>query len=230
MKRKVLTDLSASTPVLEVRYAVGVSAKASDDSAKSASPAQTDALSCSTCGTFFEEESELRLHAKSRWHVENVKLIAQGKQSIDEETFNEKQKRSQRHAADSKAGTSSDGDSSQSDSEDDKDSGGKEKDEQAPTGSPKTVFVTEAEEWSVWKAVLVHPRQEEGVAADSRHAFYVEKLKKRMSTSANKWAVLLSSGGRFAGGVFDGSGNCVAHRAFQRYTVRCALTSNFKSR
>lgn len=75
--------------------------------------------------------------------------------------------------------------------------------------SSRLVFRTEAHCFSMWKTVVCN--------SDSSLASCQTDLQ-RLATSS-RWAVLLISGGRFAGAIFT-QREPVEHKAFQRYTVR----------
>ena len=69
----------------------------------------------------------------------------------------------------------------------------------------------------IWKNVLISPSS---LTSSPSHDFhtYVEAL--RFFPFDQPWAVLLCSGGSFAGGLFESDGKCIAHKAVHRYTVR----------
>jgi hypothetical protein len=89
-------------------------------------------------------------------------------------------------------------------------------------GGAKVEFVaTDGSSFALWRALLVHSNDEIAVATDgeARYQLYINALRRTGNGHNNRWAIFLSHGGYFAGGMFN-NGNCTLHTTFHRYTTR----------
>eukprot|EP01129_Flabellula_baltica_P000732 TRINITY_DN10695_c0_g1_i1.p1 TRINITY_DN10695_c0_g1~~TRINITY_DN10695_c0_g1_i1.p1 ORF type:complete len:614 (-),score=131.56 TRINITY_DN10695_c0_g1_i1:2-1843(-) len=153
-------------------------------------------LTCHTCGITFGSDYHTRdEHFKSDWHVFNIKLKTKGIPSITLQDYQE----------------------NYADFNGDFDDLLEESDDIEPVilkGSSKIDFYGDnGKVYTLWKNVVSPIANTKIVMSEE----YVESL--RSLPQRNKWIILMSLGGRFAGGVFEGE-RCVSHKTFHRYTVR----------
>eukprot|EP01123_Difflugia_compressa_P006401 TRINITY_DN185_c1_g1_i1.p1 TRINITY_DN185_c1_g1~~TRINITY_DN185_c1_g1_i1.p1 ORF type:complete len:596 (+),score=129.52 TRINITY_DN185_c1_g1_i1:39-1826(+) len=155
-------------------------------------------------GVIFNSVEQRNLHYKTDWHRWNLKRRQIGEDPINDEQF-QLLKQSGEITSQSLDVLPSQGYDSDSSSDEP---------EKPLQGSNRIKFITsDSKQIDVWKNVIVsNPRDrttELSVFVDS----LFELLQKK------NWVIFMSSGGRFAGGIFD-SATCVKHKTFVRYTVR----------
>ncbi|XVE73989.1 hypothetical protein DITRI_Ditri11bG0162900 [Diplodiscus trichospermus] len=182
---------------------------------------------CNTCKAEFDSLQDQRSHFKSDIHRFNVKLSIAGKDIVKEEDFDE-------------LTTDSFKDyevSSISGSEDEADKGAYPRNE-AQKGSIENIrqklFIRllTGERISIWRSLIL--KESESVAYENdkeawndsggrlRENEVIERLETLIQETRGDRRfriVLLSSGGHFAGCVFEGN-SVVAHKTFHRYVVR----------
>ncbi|GKU88349.1 hypothetical protein SLEP1_g2627 [Rubroshorea leprosula] len=182
---------------------------------------------CNTCKADFDSLQDQRSHFKSDIHRFNVKLSIAGKAVVKEEDFDELTSDSFKDYEVS----------SISGSEDELDKGASSRNEaQSRTieNIRKKLFIhlQTGERVSVWKSLVLsesenvsYENEKEASAIGGRCLSECEVIE-RLRTSVQETrdgkhlrAVLLASGGHFAGCVFDGN-SVVAHKTFHRYVVR----------
>ncbi|GAB2271585.1 hypothetical protein Dimus_006417 [Dionaea muscipula] len=188
--------------------------------------------SCNTCKSEFDSLLDQRSHFKSDFHRINVKLNFSGKDILREEDFDES-------TADSFAG---DFDVSSISGSEDEDDSGTHSSNNANGGLSWSVKqklhvrLHSGERVSLWKSFVLNDSvsishemvdqlggvEKDGHLSFGKEADLREKLMALVHEPRNNSrlrVVLLSSGGHFAGCVFDGS-KVVAHKTFHRYVVR----------
>ncbi|XWS45958.1 hypothetical protein CRYUN_Cryun14cG0023900 [Craigia yunnanensis] len=182
---------------------------------------------CNTCKAEFDSLQDQRSHFKSDIHRFNVKLSIAGKDIVKEEDFDE-------------LTTDSFKDyevSSISGSEDEADKGAYPRNH-AQKGSIGNIrqklfiHLQTGERVSIWKSLVlnelesVSDENDKVVWSDNCGCLRENEVTERLKTLVQEARdntpfriVLLSSGGHFAGCVFDGN-SVVAHKTFHRYVVR----------
>eukprot|EP01117_Protostelium_nocturnum_P010589 TRINITY_DN3806_c0_g1_i3.p1 TRINITY_DN3806_c0_g1~~TRINITY_DN3806_c0_g1_i3.p1 ORF type:complete len:664 (+),score=278.14 TRINITY_DN3806_c0_g1_i3:127-2118(+) len=195
-----LRQIAVSNPTVE-----SVTVESTDiyrNQLENATKPENSNSSCGMCGiTSFDQRTDLINHFKSEWHKFNLKLQMRGVQSVSLDEFELLQ--SQKEEEDS-------GSSSEEEEENKNQSKGLQLHR-----SPKIVFSSsDGRKLAVWKRVLIETGQD---PASNEHIDYVSLLKK--IPQKKKWTFLMSSGGHFAGGIFEGN-KLVKHKTFHRYTTR----------
>ncbi|XWS35701.1 hypothetical protein CRYUN_Cryun20dG0019100 [Craigia yunnanensis] len=182
---------------------------------------------CNTCKAEFDSLQDQRSHFKSDIHRFNVKLSIAGKDIVREEDFDELTTHSFKDYEVS----------SISGSEDEADKGAYPRND-AQKGSIENVrqklFIRlqTGETVSIWKSLILNESESVSYENDKevlndncgclRENEVIERLKTLIPEARDNTRfriVLLSSGGHFAGCVFDGN-SVVAHKTFHRYVVR----------
>jgi len=161
----------------------------------------TESFNCATApGVTFASAAERNLHYKTDWHRWNLKLRSAGLTPITLDEFNELNRV---------------GEMSSSEEE------GEEKDEAETEhavfgrkGSAQVDFITESQKKiSVWKNVVIPVPNQKYIDLK----IFIDGLNELPKKT--NWVILMSSGGKFAGGVFEKS-KCVKHKTFHKYVVR----------
>eukprot|EP01113_Clastostelium_recurvatum_P013158 TRINITY_DN16919_c0_g1_i1.p1 TRINITY_DN16919_c0_g1~~TRINITY_DN16919_c0_g1_i1.p1 ORF type:complete len:715 (-),score=163.90 TRINITY_DN16919_c0_g1_i1:11-2134(-) len=205
-------------------------------------PAQ---LTCATCGITFESSVDQRAHFQSEWHRFNLKLRLvdvptlslssfESLGEVDEEEDGASSSSSSdedkaKHATSTSTSTQQLPDKSSIRSRHKADrylknalreKEMKEDDEAvAPTHirSPKISFITpDGAPFSIWRVIINDKLM---LPTDSFASYCQQSLRRLSSPKQSQWTILVCSGGRFAGAVFQGP-LCVAHKTFHRYTTR----------
>ncbi|CAN6268979.1 unnamed protein product [Urochloa humidicola] len=182
---------------------------------------------CNTCASEFESLQEQREHFKSDLHRLNVKLSIAGKTIIKEEDLDK-----------------ADSDSVFNDLEVSSVSGSEDERENVPA-SEHGLSVKGKEEFrkkvyfrcqsgdtvSIWRCILLKEHEEPFIdckfgqlestscVQEDEMINRVKRLISEPRDASHLRVVLLTSGGHFAGCVFDGN-SIVAHKTFHRYVVR----------
>ncbi|KAH1108634.1 hypothetical protein J1N35_012402 [Gossypium stocksii] len=182
---------------------------------------------CNTCKAEFDSLQDQRSHFKSDIHRFNVKLSIAGKDIVKEEDFDELTMDSFKDYEVS----------SISGSEDEADKGAYPRND-ASKGLIENIrqklfiLLQTGERVSVWKSLILNESESVLYENDKdawndnplclRENEVIERLRtliQEPKDSTSFRIVLLSSGGHFAGCVFDGN-TMVAHKTFHRYVVR----------
>ena len=184
----------------------------------------TSSFLCSTCAVAFDTAEELREHARSDWHQNNVRLRSQNRSTIDEHTFLTKPPTTSTAASSSSSNQSNSSEpasaSDDPDDDDDEKQALSDEEEDAVTlaGAPRVSFSTASQHVLIWKSLLTHPRLPWSTSPFTVRAVHYHTALRDLS-SLSRIGVFLCMGGRFAGGLFTGI-ECSQHRTFARYTVR----------
>ncbi|XP_063421808.1 tRNA endonuclease ANKZF1-like [Mytilus trossulus] len=189
----------------------------------------SEKMSCNYCEADFESREEQKRHYKSDWHRYNLRLRLKGLNSVNEDQFEEL------------SGNISSLSGSESDSDDDDNHATSKpigmaarfqrKLEVIGTGSstdsdtednimddrarkyPKIFLKNSLGDLiSLYRCVVCHKKVTPTSHSDLMSM--VTDIPMHM-----KWAVMMSSGGHFAGAIFDRD-NIIAHKTFHRYVVR----------
>eukprot|EP01125_Pyxidicula_operculata_P004932 TRINITY_DN1823_c0_g1_i2.p1 TRINITY_DN1823_c0_g1~~TRINITY_DN1823_c0_g1_i2.p1 ORF type:complete len:635 (-),score=213.91 TRINITY_DN1823_c0_g1_i2:466-2370(-) len=153
-------------------------------------------------GVKFSSKEERALHYKSDWHRWNLKLRGAGLSAITKEEFD--QLIAAGEITELNLNYEEDGSGSEEDPQDKK----------PLKGSNRVSFITkDSRKFTFWKNVII-PNPNERVFDLHQYLESVHTISQK-----KKWAVFMSSGGHFAGGIFDGA-KCIKHKTFHRYIVR----------
>ncbi|KAJ0176463.1 hypothetical protein K1T71_007642 [Dendrolimus kikuchii] len=165
----------------------------------------SDGNCCSCCGVGpFESRAQQTAHYKHHWHTHNLKRKLFGKQPLSLGQFNSRQE-----------------DSSVSGSESDEEDTSKNPASDlfaAATRHCKAFFTNpKGQVFCIYRCVL-HQRKEE-LSTDGDGTAWVERVQRLALPGFQRWAVLMVSGGHFAGAIFSG-GVVVLHKTMHSYVTR----------
>lgn len=183
-----------------------------------------DGVKCHSCKVVvpLHEKSS---HYQSEWHVANVRRRVTGRKAISLVEFQALNGNESQHETDA----SDTVDSSDVDAESSEES---KTEQSSGSGSALVTFryhivssscdddgalKNKLLEFSVFKSVLVHPEEISSLSQQDKMLCYAEKF--RDLRKQPSWCVLMISGGRFAGALFNQS-ECTDHKSFSRYTTR----------
>jgi len=184
----------------------------------------SDSIVCVVCRVRFENATELRTHARLDWHVHNVRLTSTGAEPVSEEDFAagilEKETeldKSDQSEEDNEANTTNTPNLSESlpvrkgvvaDKEEfaEESSAG---DERFVVFSDSAPGTPDGKRYRVLRALLVNSKQR----VLDPFPLYLARFR-ALATSFRHFCVILASGGKFAGGLFEGT-SCHTHKAFQ---------------
>ncbi|KAK1418740.1 hypothetical protein QVD17_27886 [Tagetes erecta] len=191
----------------------------------------TENWTCNTCNCSFDSLHHQRSHFNSEFHRFNIKLSIAGKDTLEEDDFDEWRSNSLVKDYDTISSKSD------SDNEDNEEFGGHSDLTRALLGSAKQklfVRLPNGENITFWKCFLlgdsekiIYENDSSGSVKDGKTPFVtvrevIEKLLNVINEPRNNTClrvILLASGGHFSGCVFDGN-TVVAHKTFHRYVVR----------
>ncbi|CAL8068519.1 unnamed protein product [Calicophoron daubneyi] len=170
-----------------------------------------DKFTCQMCSVDLKDTVEMRKHFKSDWHIHNMNLILAGQLAVSSEHY----KRLMIDCSDAAIHTSG---------QDGLDQGMKPPQEDdiddmnvpsinASSHKQMVYFRNKCAEIIGIHRCVLFTRKTLPATMDE---LLMSVTRARQS---RRWAVLLYSGGKFAGGIFDGP-NEVVHKTLQRYTVR----------
>ncbi|KAG7308447.1 hypothetical protein JYU34_005654 [Plutella xylostella] len=162
---------------------------------------------CSCCGAGpFESRAQQTAHYKHHWHAHNLKRRLFGKSPLTLSQFNSRQ--------DDNSSVSG----SDSESEDVTASSPGSDLFAAATRHCKAFFTNAAGQvFCIYRCVLHH--RKEDLSTDGEGKVWIERCRRIALPGAQRWAVLMVSGGHFAGAVFSGSVP-VLHKTQHSYVVR----------
>ncbi|XP_026327347.1 ankyrin repeat and zinc finger domain-containing protein 1-like [Hyposmocoma kahamanoa] len=163
-----------------------------------------DGNCCSCCGVGpFKSRADQTTHYKNHWHTYNLKRKLFGKSPLTLGQFNSRQ----------------DEDSSVSDSEtDDCYSTPASELFAAATRHCKAFFTNQkGQVFCIYRCILHHKKEQ--LSTDGEGRIWVERCQRLISPGFQRWAVVMVSGGHFAGAVFSG-GAAVVHKTLHSYIVR----------
>ncbi|KAK9056241.1 hypothetical protein SSX86_027331 [Deinandra increscens subsp. villosa] len=201
-----------------------------EDSTTDKNVSSSEKWTCHTCKSSFESLHDQRSHFKSDFHRINVKLTVAGKETLKEDDFDE-------WTSDSMVKDYDISSISGSEDEDDRESSLRNDMNKELLGSNKKkifVHLANGEIISFWKSLflddsvkIIFEHSKSGTLLDDVLPCVTEKeLTARLRyviheprDNSHFRVMLLSSGGHFAGCVFDGN-SVVAHKTFHRYVIR----------
>ncbi|CAH2980700.1 unnamed protein product [Chilo suppressalis] len=166
----------------------------------------SDGNCCSCCGVGpFETRAQQTAHYKQHWHTHNLKRKLFGKLPLTLGQFNSRQ-------------------------EDDLSVSGSESESEDSSKKPATdlfaaatrhckAFFTnqKGQVFCVYRCILHHKKEE--LSTDGEGYAWVERCKRLSIPGFQRWAVLMVSGGNFAGAIFSG-GVAVVHKTHRSYVTR----------
>ncbi|XP_053609912.1 tRNA endonuclease ANKZF1-like isoform X2 [Plodia interpunctella] len=164
-----------------------------------------DGNCCSCCGVGpFETRAQQTAHYKHHWHNHNLKRKLFGKIPITLGQFNS------RH---------DDSSVSESDSESEEPSKNPESDLfAAATRHCKAFFTNQkGQVFCIYRCILHHRKEE--LSTDGEGHAWVDRCQRLILPGYQRWAVVMVSGGHFAGAVFSGAVP-VVHKTFHSYVTR----------
>jgi hypothetical protein len=179
-------------------------------------------MTCRNCGIEFTSIDQQHQHFKSDWHRFNLRLKMSQLKAVSFQEFTEL-----RNSGDiSSSDESSDDEDYKKDLEKEAIELKKEAEEEVEEAkqghkSPKVTFTTpDGTQFVIWRYVLdyIAPGIKKlGPNETPDQSFYIQKL--RTMKQNKTWAILMISGGYFAGSIFEGHKN-LAHKTIRRYTTR----------
>ncbi|XP_013145331.1 PREDICTED: ankyrin repeat and zinc finger domain-containing protein 1-like [Papilio polytes] len=166
----------------------------------------SDGNCCSCCGVGpFATRAKQTAHYKDHWHTYNLKRKLFGKPALTLGQFNSRQ----------------DDNSSVSGSDSEGDDGGTNPASDlfaAATRHCKAFFTNRyGQVFCVYRCVLHHKKEELSTDGDGQH--WVDRCTRLSIPGFQRWAVLMVSGGHFAGAIFSG-GVVVLHKTHHSYVTR----------
>ncbi|KAL0838625.1 hypothetical protein ABMA28_016709 [Loxostege sticticalis] len=168
----------------------------------------SDGNCCSCCGVGpFDSRAQQTAHYKNHWHTHNLKRKLFGKSPLTLGQFNSRQEEEVDLSV------------SGSDSETD-DTANKPSSDlfAAATRHCKAFFTNQqGQVFCVYRCILHHKKEEPSTDGDG--SAWVQRCKKLAIPGFQRWAVLMVSGGHFAGAIFSG-GVPVVHKTHHSYVTR----------
>ncbi|XP_068633180.1 tRNA endonuclease ANKZF1-like [Battus philenor] len=166
----------------------------------------SDGNCCGCCGVGpFETRAQQTAHYKQHWHTYNLKRKLFGKPPLTLGQFDSRQ----------------DDNSSVSGSDSDGDDGGTQPSSDlfaAATRHCKAFFTNRfGQVFCIYRCILHHKKEELSTDGDG-HA-WIERCERISIPGFQRWAVLMVSGGHFAGAIFSG-GVAVLHKTHHSYVTR----------
>ncbi|KAK4324299.1 hypothetical protein Pmani_005046 [Petrolisthes manimaculis] len=195
------TQLS-STPSTE-HCSIGLPMFASSKASTTSAGAQ-----CSCCQVTLASREQQVEHYREPWHLNNLKRATQGQPPLTHMQFETGHDTASCTSSEDEGSTADDDNNSDNDEEDDE---GNEK--RILSKQPRIFFLNaDGQVFSVYRSVLLNKRVEMSGETDAKQRLQAAPRKRR-------WAVLLLSGGHFAGAIFNGE-EVDVHKTFHNYTVR----------
>ncbi|XP_049873677.1 ankyrin repeat and zinc finger domain-containing protein 1-like [Pectinophora gossypiella] len=166
----------------------------------------SDGNCCSCCGVGpFESRSQQTAHYKHHWHTHNLKRKLFGKSPVTYALFNSRQ-------------------------EDDSSVSGSDSEAEENTSNPaselfaaatrhcKAFFTNHSGQvFCIYRCILHHRKEQ--LSTDGEGRAWVDRCQRLSLPGSQRWAVLMVSGGHFAGAVFSG-GVAVVHKTLHSYVTR----------
>ncbi|KAK3868982.1 hypothetical protein Pcinc_025665, partial [Petrolisthes cinctipes] len=161
---------------------------------------------CSCCQVTLASREQQVEHYREPWHLTNLKRTTQGQSPLTHMQFETGHDTASCTSSEDEASTADD---NNTDNEEDD-----EGNEKHVLGKQPRIFFLNADGqvFSVYRSVLLNKRVEMAGETDAIQRLQAAPRKRR-------WAVLLLSGGHFAGAIFNGE-EVEVHKTFHNYTVR----------
>ncbi|CAH2048775.1 unnamed protein product, partial [Iphiclides podalirius] len=166
----------------------------------------SDGNCCSCCGVGpFQTRAQQTTHYKHHWHTHNLKRKLFGKPPLSLGQFNSRQ----------------DDNSSVSGSDSEGDDGGTKPSSDlfaAATRHCKAFFTNRyGQVFCVYRCILHHKKEE--LSTDGDGNAWIERCERLAIPGYQRWAIVMVSGGHFAGAIFSG-GVPVLHKTHHSYVTR----------
>ncbi|KAG6444573.1 hypothetical protein O3G_MSEX003453 [Manduca sexta] len=166
-----------------------------------------DGNCCSCCGVGpFETRAQQTAHYKHHWHTHNLKRKLFGKTALTLGQFNSRQDDS------SVSGSDSDDEAQNSKKVPATDLFA------AATRHCKSFFTNHAGQVFCLYRCILHHRKEE-LSTDGDGSAWIDRCQRLLIPGFQRWAILMVSGGHFAGAIFAG-GTPVVHKTMHSYVTR----------
>ncbi|XP_041979612.1 ankyrin repeat and zinc finger domain-containing protein 1-like [Aricia agestis] len=164
-----------------------------------------DGNCCSCCGVGpFESRAQQTAHYKNHWHTHNLKRKLFGKPALSLGQYNSRKDDS------SDSGSDSDNDNSNTNPASDLFA--------AATRHCKAFFTNKTGQvFCIYRCVLHHRKEQ--LSSDGDGHAWIERCHKLTLPGYQRWAILMVSGGHFAGAIFSG-GVPVLHKTMHSYVTR----------
>ncbi|XP_045448016.1 ankyrin repeat and zinc finger domain-containing protein 1-like [Melitaea cinxia] len=165
----------------------------------------SDGNACSCCGVGpFESRAQQTAHYKQHWHTHNLKRKLFGKAPLSLGQYNLRQDDSSVTGSDSETEGSTTNPASDLFA--------------AATRHCKAFFTNKKKQvFCIYRCILHHRKEE--LSTDGEGTAWVERCQRLTIPGYQRWAVLMVSGGHFAGAIFSG-GIAVVHKTFHSYVTR----------
>ncbi|XP_072949443.1 tRNA endonuclease ANKZF1-like [Epargyreus clarus] len=167
----------------------------------------SDGNCCSCCGVGpFETRAQQTSHYKQHWHTHNLKRKLFGKSPLSLGQFNSRQDDSSVSGSDSEAEETSQPSNPASDLF------------AAATRHCKAFYTNHSGQvFCIYRCILHHKKEE--LSTDGDGSAWMERCTRLSIPGFQRWAILMVSGGHFAGAVFSG-GVAVVHKTMHSYVTR----------
>ncbi|XP_045498624.1 ankyrin repeat and zinc finger domain-containing protein 1-like isoform X1 [Colias croceus] len=166
----------------------------------------SDGNCCSCCGVGpFETRAQQTAHYKHHWHTHNLKRKLFGKSALSLGQFNSRQD-------DNSSVSGSDSETESTNSKPASDLFA------AATRHCKAFFTNKTGQvFCIYRCILHHKKEE--LSSDGEGYAWVERCQRLTIPGYQRWAVLMVSGGHFAGAIFSGAVP-VVHKTHHSYVTR----------
>ncbi|KAH9639656.1 hypothetical protein HF086_007333 [Spodoptera exigua] len=166
----------------------------------------SDGISCSCCGVGpFTTRAQQTAHYKHHWHTHNLKRKLFGRKPISLGEYTARQDESSNVSA------------SDSEADDNPDAAATELFAAATRHCKAFYSNPKGQVFCIYRCLLHHRKEE--MSHDGEGHFWARRLKDLLSPGFGRWAVLMVSGGHFAGCIFTGGSDAI-HKTLHSYTTR----------
>lgn len=166
----------------------------------------SDGISCSCCGVGpFTTRAQQTAHYKHHWHTHNLKRKLFGRKPISLGEYTARQDESSNVSA------------SDSEADDNPDAAATELFALATRHCKAFYSNPKGQVFCIYRCLLHHRKEE--MSHDGEGHFWARRLKELLSPGFGRWAVLMVSGGHFAGCIFTGGSDAI-HKTLHSYTTR----------
>uniref|UniRef100_A0A2A4JGB5 VLRF1 domain-containing protein n=1 Tax=Heliothis virescens TaxID=7102 RepID=A0A2A4JGB5_HELVI len=166
----------------------------------------SDGMSCSCCGVGpFTSRAQQTAHYKHHWHTHNLKRKLFGRKPISLGEYNSRQDESSNVSA------------SDSEGDDNPNTTATELFAAATRHCKAFYCNPKGQVFCIYRCLLHHRKEE--MSLDGEGHVWARRVKELLSPGFGRWAVLMVSGGHFAGCIFTGGSDAI-HKTLHSYTTR----------